>query len=130
LVPAALEEMITEDNAASIKAKVVVELANGPVTAEADKILTDKGVVVLPDILANAGGVTVSYFEWVQNRQGFYWDLEEIHARLKKMMEREGRAVWAISQDRGVSMRSAAYIHALGRLSTAIEAHGTQSFFA
>jgi glutamate dehydrogenase (NADP+) len=130
LVPAALEEMITIDNAASIKAKVVLELANGPVTAEADKILNEQGVVVLPDILANAGGVTVSYFEWVQNRQGFYWDLEEIHARLKKMMEREGRAVWDIAKDRGVSVRSAAYIHALGRLATAIEAHGTQPFFA
>ena len=130
LVPAALEEMITVDNAASIKAKVVLELANGPITAEADKILTEKGIVVLPDILANAGGVTVSYFEWVQNRQGFYWDLEEIHARLKKMMEREGHAVWAIAQDRSVSVRSAAYIHALGRLATAIEAHGTQPFFA
>jgi glutamate dehydrogenase (NADP+) len=130
LVPAALEEMIHEDNAASINAKVIVELANGPITAEADKILNEKGVVVLPDILANAGGVTVSYFEWVQNRQGFYWDLEEIHARLQKMMEREGRAVWDIAQDRKVSVRSAAYIHALGRLATAIEAHGTQSFFA
>ena len=130
LVPAALEEMITIDNAASIKAKVVLELANGPVTAEADKILNEQGVVVLPDILANAGGVTVSYFEWVQNRQGFYWDLEEIHARLKKMMEREGRAVWDIAKDREVSVRSAAYIHALGRLATAIEAHGTQPFFA
>ncbi|MBF0680808.1 MAG: Glu/Leu/Phe/Val dehydrogenase [Devosia sp.] len=130
LVPAALEEMITVDNAGSIKAKVVLELANGPVTADADKVLTNNGVVVLPDILANAGGVTVSYFEWVQNRQGFYWDLEEIHARLKKMMEREGRAVWDIAKERDVSVRSAAYIHALGRLSTAIEAHGTQPFFA
>lgn len=130
LVPAALEEMITEGNAAGIKARVVLELANGPVTAEADKILSERGVIVLPDILANAGGVTVSYFEWVQNRQGFYWDLEEIHARLKKMMEREGRAVWDIARDRTVSVRAAAYIHALGRLSTAIEAHGTQPFFA
>jgi glutamate dehydrogenase (NADP+) len=130
LVPAALEEMITPRNAASIKAKVVLELANGPVTADADKILNDMGVTVLPDILANAGGVTVSYFEWVQNRQGFYWDLEEIHARLKKMMEREGREIWSIACDRGVSVRSAAYIHALGRLATAIEAHGTQSYFA
>jgi glutamate dehydrogenase (NADP+) len=130
LVPAALEEMITQANAATVKAQVVLELANGPVTAEADKILSDRGVIVLPDILANAGGVTVSYFEWVQNRQGFYWDLEEIHARLKKMMEREGRAVWDIAKDRSVSVRAAAYIHALGRLSTAIEAHGTQPFFA
>lgn len=130
LVPAALEEMITAANAASVKARIVLELANGPVTAEADKILNERGVIVLPDILANAGGVTVSYFEWVQNRQGFYWDLEEIHARLKKMMEREGRAVWEIARDRKVSVRAAAYIHALGRLATAIEAHGTQPFFA
>jgi glutamate dehydrogenase (NADP+) len=130
LVPAALEDMITKENAGSIKAKVILELANGPVTPDADKVLSEKGTIVLPDILANAGGVTVSYFEWVQNRQGFYWDLEEIHARLKKAMEREGAAVWAIAKERNVSARSAAYIHALGRLATAIEAHGTQPYFA
>jgi len=130
LVPAALEDMITRANAGSIRAKVVLELANGPVTPEADTILNDRGVIVLPDILANAGGVTVSYFEWVQNRQGYYWDLEEIHSRLKKTMEREGRAIWSITKERNVSVRSAAYIHALGRLATAIEAHGTQPFFA
>ena len=129
LVPAALEDMITKDNAASIRAKVVLELANGPVTPDADRILEERGVVVLPDILANAGGVTVSYFEWVQNRQGWYWELEEIHSRLKKMMEREGAAVWSIARDRKVTARTAAYIHALSRLSTAIEAHGTQPFF-
>jgi len=130
LVPAALEDMITTANAGTIRAKVLLELANGPVTPDADRILNERGIVVLPDILANAGGVTVSYFEWVQNRQGYYWDLEEIHARLKKMMEREGRAVWDIARERNVSARSAAYIHALGRLATAIEAHGTQPFFA
>ncbi|MGV3576292.1 MAG: Glu/Leu/Phe/Val family dehydrogenase [Devosia sp.] len=130
LVPAALEDMITKDNAGTIKAKVVLELANGPVTPDGDKVLNDKGVIVLPDILANAGGVTVSYFEWVQNRQGYYWDLEEIHARLLKIVEREGRAIWDIAQSRKVSVRSAAYIHALGRLANAIEAHGTQPFFA
>jgi len=130
LVPAALEDMITRENAGTVRAKVLLELANGPVTPDADRILNDKGIVVLPDILANAGGVTVSYFEWVQNRQGYYWDLEEIHTRLLKIVEREGRAVWDIARSRNVSVRSAAYIHALGRLATAIEAHGTQPFFA
>jgi glutamate dehydrogenase (NADP+) len=129
LVPAALEDMITADNAGAIRARVLLELANGPVTPDADRILAERGVVVLPDILANAGGVTVSYFEWVQNRQGYYWDLEEIHARLLKIVEREGRAVWNIAVERKVPMRTAAYIHALGRLASAIEAHGTQRFF-
>lgn len=129
LVPAALEDMIHKDNADSIKARLIVELANGPVTPEADKMLHARNIVVLPDILANAGGVTVSYFEWVQNRQGFYWDIEEIHSRLLKMMEREGRAVWNIAQKNKTSLRNAAYVHALSRLAEAIEAHGTQPFF-
>lgn len=129
LVPAALENMIREDNAASVKAKLVLELANGPITPEADAILTQKGIVVLPDILANAGGVTVSYFEWVQNRQGFYWTESEIHDRLRSIMEREGRAIWEVSREKGITVRTAAYVHALGRLAEAIEAHGTQSFF-
>jgi len=129
LVPAALEDMIHEGNAASVKARVVLELANGPVTPEADEILAKKDVLVLPDILANAGGVTVSYFEWVQNRQGYYWPIEEVHERLKTMMEREGDAIWALAQDKGITLRSAAYVHALSRLASAIEAHGTQQFF-
>jgi glutamate dehydrogenase (NADP+) len=129
LVPAALEDMIHEGNAAGVRAKVVLELANGPITPEADEILAAKNVVVLPDILANAGGVTVSYFEWVQNRQGYYWPVEDIHARLKSMMEREGDTIWAFAQDRGITLRSGAYVHALSRLAGAIEAHGTQQFF-
>lgn len=129
LVPAALENMIHKDNAASVKARLILELANGPVTPEADAILGRNGVVVLPDILANAGGVTVSYFEWVQNRQGYYWTLDEIHTRLRSITEQEGEAIWALSRDKAVSMRTAAYIHALKRLSAAIEAHGTQHFF-
>ncbi len=122
--------MIHAGNAASIRAKLIVELANGPVTGDADKILAEKGVMVLPDILANAGGVTVSYFEWVQNRQGYYWTLEEIHERLKTIMEREGRAIWNHARERGVTLRTAAYVHALERLAQAIEAHGTQNDFA
>ena len=93
LVPAALEEMINADNAEHIQARVILELANGPVTPAADRILARKGIAVLPDILANAGGVTVSYFEWVQNRQGYYWTLDEVHSRLKAIMERESRNV-------------------------------------
>ena len=129
LVPAALENMIHAGNAKSVRAKLILELANGPVTTEADDILAKSGVVVLPDILANAGGVTVSYFEWVQNRQGYYWTEQEIHTRLQAIMEREGRAIWTLSRDKSISMRTAAYVHALGRLAEAIEAHGTQSFF-
>jgi glutamate dehydrogenase (NADP+) len=129
LVPAALENLIHEGNAASVKAKVVVELANGPITPEADAVLASNGVIVLPDILANAGGVTVSYFEWVQNRQGYYWTVTEIHDRLKASMEAEGRAIWLLANERDISVRSAAYVHALARLAEAIEAHGTQQFF-
>ena len=130
LVPAALEDMIHEGNANSVKARVVLELANGPITPEADAILASKNIVVLPDILANAGGVTVSYFEWVQNRQGFYWPVADVHARLKTMMEQEGEAIWALAKNKGITLRSAAYVHALSRLAGAIEAHGTQQFFA
>jgi len=129
LVPAALEDQIHKGNAGLVKAGIVLELANGPVTPEADRILEEKGIIVLPDILANAGGVTVSYFEWVQNRQGYYWNLEEIHERLRAIMETEGRRVWDRRAAQGISMRTAAYAHALERLSSAIAAHGTQPFF-
>ncbi|WP_297799921.1 Glu/Leu/Phe/Val dehydrogenase [uncultured Brevundimonas sp.] len=129
LVPSAMEDMIHDGNAGQVKAKVVLELANGPITPAGDAILAEKGVIVLPDILANAGGVTVSYFEWVQNRQGYYWTLDEVHTRLKSIIENEGDVVWKIAEDKKVTLRTAAYIHALNRLATAIEAHGTQQFF-
>src|SRR5690606_13136909 len=130
LVPAAYENLIHEGNVASIKARVVLELANGPVTPEADAALEAAGVIVIPDILANAGGVTVSYFEWVQNRQGYPWLLEDIHEKLNTIMTREGEAVWRIARDKNISMRTAAYVHGLDRLATAIEAHGTEAQFS
>src|SRR3546814_1951416 len=121
--------MIDEDNAPSVKARLILELANGPVTPEADAILEKNGVVVLPDILDNAGGVTVSYFEWVQNRQGYYWTVGEIHQRLQEIMEREGRAIWTIARETNIDVRTAAYDHAIGRPSEAIDDHGPQHFF-
>jgi glutamate dehydrogenase (NADP+) len=128
-VPAALEDQIHKDNAAMIRAKIILELANGPVTTEADQILEKRGITVIPDILANAGGVTVSYYEWVQNRQGYAWTLSEVHERLKKLITQEAQNVWEIAQEHKVTLRNAAYIHGLSRLALAIEAHGTQASF-
>ncbi|MEH2683370.1 glutamate dehydrogenase [Rhizobium leguminosarum bv. viciae] len=120
LVLAAMEDMVHAGNAANVKAPIILELANSPITPEADEILKNRGVVVFPDILANAGGVTVSYFEWVQNRQGYYWPIEDIHARLKTKMEEEGAAIWASAKEKNITLRSAAYVHALSRLVDAI----------
>ena len=129
LVPAALEDQIHSKNAQDIRSAVILELANGPVTSDADCILNERGIVVIPDILANAGGVTVSYFEWVQNRQGFYWTLEEVQQRLRSIMEAEGMLVWNTAKQKNIPMRTAAYVCALERLSEAIEAHGTETDF-
>lgn len=119
LVPAALEGQITVDNAARVRAKVVLELANGPTTVEADDILFGKGIHVIPDILANSGGVTVSYFEWDQNMKGEKWSAEKVDAMLKDHMEKAAEEVWRRAQESSVDMRRGAFILALERLQTA-----------
>lgn len=129
LVPAALEKQITEENCAKVKAPVVLELANGPTTFAADKALYSKSTVVIPDILANAGGVTVSYFEWVQNQSGDVWTVDEVHKRLKERMTRAAITVDDLRLKNDVPMRVAAYISALERIGGAIEALGTQDQF-
>jgi len=130
LIPAALENQITEHNAHEIRAKYIFEIANGPVTPAADAILEKRGIMVFPDILVNAGGVTVSYFEWVQNRSGLYWTLEEVNDRLKHSMIAETMRIWKIADQKQISMRTAAYVHALARLSEAIDAKGTRAYYA
>ncbi len=129
LIPAALDDVITEDNAADIRASVILELANGPTTLEADQVLDKRNVTVIPDILANAGGVTVSYYEWVQNRSGDYWSEEEVDERLEKRMRRQFAAVMGLVRELDVSFREAAYCLALKRLGAAAEALGTQALF-
>ena len=130
LIPAALENQITMDNVENIKAKTIVEVANGPCTSDASARLAKKKILVVPDILANAGGVTVSYFEWVQNRAGYYWDIDEVHERLHKIMSREFNAVYDVMEEHGIDMRTAAYVHALGRIGKAIASQGTRAYFA
>ena len=125
LAPAALENQITGANASRVRARTIVELANGPTTPEADDILFRNGTLVVPDILANAGGVTVSYFEWTQNLREEYWDLETVHERLGTIMTREFRAIDERREKAGIPMRTAAYAHALDRIAAAMEATGT-----
>jgi len=124
LCPSALENVITERNASKIKAKVVAALANGPITPEADEVLADNGVFVIPDFLCDAGGVTVSYFEGVQNAYNYYWDEEEVHERLGKKMTRAFQDVLSESLKRRVSMRVAAYIVAVARVVEAMRLRG------
>ena len=130
LIPAALENQITNDNADRIQAPVIVEVANGPITGDADQILNEKAKLVVPDILANAGGVTVSYFEWVQNKGGYYWTVDEVHSRLHEIMSREFNAVYDFMEQKGIDMRTAAYAIALNRIGEAIASQGTVRYFA
>ena len=129
LAPAALENVITKKNADRIQADTIVELANGPIHPGGDAIIREKDIFVIPDILANAGGVTVSYFEWVQNRAGYYWTEDEVNNRLQKMMRKEFQNVYGVSQLHGIDMRTAAYVHALGRIGEALSAQGTSDYF-
>ncbi len=129
LIPAALENQITIKNVNRIKAPVIVEVANGPTTGEADDILNKKGTLIIPDILANAGGVTVSYFEWVQNKAGYYWEIDEVQSKLHTIMSREFGNVYKIMTDNKIDMRTAAYALALQRIGNAIGAQGTIDYF-
>ena len=124
LVPSALENQITRKNARKIKTKIIAEGANGPTTPEADQILHDRGIVLVPDILANAGGVTVSYFEWVQNLQELLWSEEEISDRLTRILKRSFAEVLNISQKEKVEMRTAALILGIGRVAEATRLRG------
>ena len=124
LFVAAREDQITEENAGRIQARLIVEGANGPTTLEADAILADRGIIVVPDILANAGGVTVSYFEWVQDLGRLFWDREEIRQRLADKMADAFARIWAVSAEKGLSLRSAAIVAAIREVAGALEARG------
>ncbi|MBP2077835.1 MULTISPECIES: Glu/Leu/Phe/Val dehydrogenase [Oceanobacillus] len=124
IVPAAVENQITQDNAHNIKASIVVEAANGPTTMEATKILTERGILLVPDVLASAGGVTVSYFEWVQNNQGYYWSEEEIDKKLHEIMIRSFNSIYNTAETRRVDMRLAAYMVGVRKMAEASRFRG------
>ena len=124
LVPAAIENQITEENAYNIRASIVVEAANGPTTLEATEILTERGILLVPDVLASAGGVTVSYFEWVQNNQGYYWTEEEVEEKLEKVMVKSFASIYETAETRRVDMRLAAYMVGVRKMAEASRFRG------
>ena len=125
-LPCAMEQVITAGNAAQVKARLVVEGANGPTDPEADRMLHQRGVFVVPDILANAGGVIVSYFEWVQNREGFYWKLADVNTQLYEKLESAYQRVAALADARKLSMRQAAYCLAREKIANGMVIRGIQ----
>jgi glutamate dehydrogenase/leucine dehydrogenase len=124
LIPAALDNQIREDNASKIKAAIILELANGPTTPAADELLEKKGKIIVPDVLANAGGVTVSYFEWVQNGMNFYWTEKEVFAKLEPIMQKAFADVWNMSKKEKISLRESAFLLAVSRIAEAMTARG------
>ena len=124
LIPAAMENQITKDNADKIQCKYIVEAANGPTTAEADEIIAKRGIILVPDILANAGGVTVSYFEWVQNLQSLTWELEDVNKMLEKVMVKAWQELDEKATKWGLNYRLAAYVVAIERISKAKKLRG------
>jgi glutamate dehydrogenase (NAD(P)+) len=124
LIPAAREDQITHHNAGNVNARIIVEGANGPVTADADSILDGKNIMVVPDILANAGGVTVSYFEWVQDRQGFFWTEERVNRRLNRMMRSAFDNLFKLSEQHGITLRQAAYVYGIDKVAKTLEIRG------
>jgi len=124
LIPAAKEDQISRHNASKIKAKVIAEGANGPVTANADALLDEKGIMVIPDILANAGGVTVSYFEWVQDRQGYFWTEERVNRRLNRMMRDAFDNVYGVAEKHQITLRQAAYVYSIDKVAATLKMRG------
>lgn len=129
LVLAAMENQITLDNAHKIKAPLILEIANGPVNSAADDILQKKNIVILPDVLSNAGGVSASYFEWVQNQAGYYWEEDEVNEKLKKLMQKQASIIFTLAEQKNITLRSAAYLDGLEKISGAIQNRGTKEYF-
>ena len=124
IVPAALENAITADVAKTINAKLICEAANGPTTPEADEVLAEKGITLTPDILTNAGGVTVSYFEWVQNLYGYYWSEADVEAKEEEAMVKAFESLWKIKEEYNVTMRESAYMHSVKKVAEAMKLRG------